>query len=131
ARSAGPGGKAPERAGMPVRCSLDAGAGSQPNDAAQDVPAHLEEARAMTPRRIRSDRFHAQVAALLLAIVAAAPIARAAGVPKPEPTAPAPGRAVAAPVGLPAYQEPAAYSVDMLIHSPKADMVMKRFIDGK
>jgi hypothetical protein len=85
----------------------------------------------MTPRRIRSARFHAQVAALLLAIVAAAPIARAAGVPKPEPTAPLPGRAVAAPVGLPAYQEPAAYSVDMLIHSPKADMVMKRFIDGK
>ena len=32
-------------------------------------------------------------------------------------------------IGLPQYKEPEAYSVDMVIHSPKADMVMKRFID--
>lgn len=78
---------------------------------------------------------HTMSAALALAVALAAP-ARAADAPKPAPrTAPeaaAPRSAAAslAALGLPEYHEPAAYRVNLVIHSSGRDMVLRRFIDG-
>ena len=69
-------------------------------------------------------------ALLLVFLAPAARVADAGDSPKgAAPPAPKAVVATAAAVGLPAYKEPEAYSVDMIIHSPKANMFMKRFID--
>ena len=84
----------------------------------------------MNPCRHLPARLAAHTGALvLLALMAATPIARAAETPKPGAAAPAARRPGLGSIGLPAYKEPEAYSVDMKIHSRTADMVMKRFID--
>ena len=85
----------------------------------------------MTTRRHLPARFHLLVVVLVLLVRgSSAPAARGAEAPKAGTTAPAPAKAAHGTIGLPNYKEPAAYSVDMVVHSPKADMVMRRFIDS-
>lgn len=90
----------------------------------------------MSPRR-NSPRAARAIAPLLLLVLLAAPPARA-GVPeKPrdgKAVSPmlAPGNAMAAQLaalGLPRYEEPAAYRVDLVIQSDGEPMRMKRFVD--
>ena len=74
----------------------------------------------MTPQRNLSARLHPHaVALLLLVFVAIAPLAEGAEAPKAGAAAPAaaPRKAGLGSIGLPNYQEPGAYSVDMVIHS--------------
>ncbi len=68
------------------------------------------------------------VAAPLPLFLLTVTVAFAAPAPAARP-APAAHPAAAAAVALPRYEEPAAYSVDLVIQSPKAKMVLKRFID--
>lgn len=72
-------------------------------------------------------------ATLLWCLMTGDPANAGAPTPKtevaPKPAAPKAATSGLGSIGLPHYQAPPAYSVDLVIKSPKADMVMKRFID--
>jgi hypothetical protein len=82
------------------------------------------------PTRVGSPiRWLAASTLLVATLFAATMIAAGITEAEPKPAVPKAPSGSPAPVDLPHYVAPPAYSVDLVIHSPKANMVMKRYID--